>query len=162
MNHEQNPWIFPSVLGAGLIAGLRSFSAPAAVSGALAEHYALAARLTPALQALAVGEMLADKLPIMPARTTPPALAGRALSGALSGAVLADAAGHSRISGALLAGTAAIASSYAALAVRSALGQRLALPDPLVALVEDAVVIIAGRTLARRVAQQLDANAICT
>lgn len=158
MSHEQHPWIFPAVLGAGLIAGLRSFSAPAAVSVALAERYVLAAQLTPTLQVLAVGEMLADKLPIMPARTAPPALAGRAMTGALSGAALADAAGRSRITGALLAGAVAIASSYAALALRSALGQRLAVPDPLIALVEDAVVIVAGRTLAKSVAQQLAAS----
>jgi uncharacterized membrane protein len=155
MSHEQYPWIFPAVLCTGLIAGLRSFSAPAAVSLALAERYPRAAQLAPALQMLAAGEMLADKLPGMPARTTPPVLAGRALTGAISGAALADAAGRSRITGALLAGTVAIASSYAALALRSMLVQRLAVPDPLVALVEDAVVIVAGRTLATHVAQQL-------
>jgi uncharacterized membrane protein len=153
MSRERNSWIFPAVLGAGLIAGLRSFAAPAAVSAALAERYVLAARLAPALQALAAGEVLADKLPVMPARTTPPALLGRALTGAMSGAALANAGGRSRITGALLAGAAAIASSYAALALRSALGQRLALPDPLVALVEDAIVIVAGRTLATRTKQ---------
>jgi uncharacterized membrane protein len=160
MSRERHLRIFPAVLGAGLIAGLRSFSAPAAVSAALAARYALAARLTPALQALAAGEMLADKLPVMPARTTPPALAGRALTGAVSGAALANAAGRNRISGALLAGAAAIASSYAALALRSALGQRLAVPDPLIALVEDAIVIVAGRTLALRTAQQLAAGQV--
>jgi uncharacterized membrane protein len=155
MSRERHSWIFPAVLGAGLIAGLRSFSAPAAVSAALAEQDVLAARLTPTLQVLAAGEMLADKLPIMPARTTPLALSGRVLTGAISGAALADAAGRSWITGALLAGAAAIASSYAALALRSELGQRLAVPDPLVALLEDAVVIVAGRTLAMRAAQQI-------
>jgi uncharacterized membrane protein len=146
------------VLGTGLLAGLRSFSAPSAVSAALAERYDLAAQLVPIMQVLAVGEMLADKLPVMPARTTPPALVGRALTGAISGAALAAAAGYSRSAGALLAGTAAIASSYAALALRSAIGRRLAVPDPLVALVEDALVIVAGRALAKRTAQQFAAG----
>ena len=153
MNHKHHQsTIVSAALGAGVIAGLRSFSAPAAVSTALTEQYGLAERLKPALLALAAGEMLADKLPFMPARTAPVALAGRVLTGAMSGAALATAAGRNRITGALLAGAAAVVSSYAALALRSALSERLAVPDPLVALIEDAIVVVAGRTLAMHTA----------
>lgn len=150
MNTESQTTFLPAVVGAGLIAGLRSLSAPAAVSAALAEEYALAAQVAPALRVLAAGELVADKLPFMPARTAPVALAGRVLLGALAGAALAAAYRRSLLLGALIAGAAAIPSSYAGLALRSAAVERLGLPDPLVALVEDAVVVAAGRALRAR------------
>ncbi len=147
MSTESRVTFLPAVLCAGLIAGLRSMSAPAAVSAALSHEHALAARAAPALRALAAGEMLADKLPFMPVRTAPVALAGRVLLGALSGAALAAAYRRSLLVGALLAGATAIPSSYAGLALRSAAVQRLGLPDPLVALLEDALVVAAGHAL---------------
>lgn len=137
----------PAVLGAGLIAGLRSLSAPAAVSAALTEEFALAEHVAPALRVLAAGEMLVDKLPFMPARTAPPILAGRVLLGALAGAAVAIAYRRNLLVGALLAGAAAALSSFAGLALRTTATQRLGVPDPLVALVEDAMVVAAGRAL---------------
>jgi uncharacterized membrane protein len=137
----------PSVLVAGLIAGLRSFSAPAAVSAALTDEYDLAAQTAPALRALALGEMVADKLPFMPPRTAPLVLAGRVALGAGSGAALAIAHRRSPLLGALLAGLAAVVSSYAGLALRTSAARRLGAPDPLVALAEDAVVVAAARSL---------------
>jgi uncharacterized membrane protein len=136
-----------AVSGVGLIAGLRSVSAPAAVSAALSGENVFAARLAPILRLLALGEMVADKLPFMPPRTAPFVLAGRALLGAGAGAALAAARRRSWLAGALLAGLAAVASSYAGLALRSAAAERLGLPDQLVALAEDAVVVTAGRAL---------------
>lgn len=147
MNMDMQRGYLPAVLGAGLIAGLRSLSAPAAVSAALTDEFAIAAEVTPALRALAAGEMLADKLPFMPSRTAPLPLAGRALFGALAGMALAAAYRRNLLAGALLAGGAAIASSYAGLALRSSASRRLGVPDQLVALVEDAVVVAAGRAL---------------
>lgn len=147
MNTKRQATFLPAVLGAGLIAGLRSLSAPAAVSTALTEQHALAAQLAPALRVLAGGEMLIDKMPFMPARTAPVALAGRVLLGALAGMALAAAYRRSLLAGALLAGGTAILSSYAGLALRSTATQRLGIPDPLVALAEDAIVVAAGRAL---------------
>ncbi len=138
---------YPAVLAAGLLAGLRSLSAPAAVSSALATRAELAARAAPALRLLAAGEMVADKLPFMPDRTSPPILAGRALIGAAAGVVVASAYGRSRALGAVLAAAAAVAGSFGGLALRRTLGERLGLPDPLVALAEDAAVIGVGRAL---------------
>ncbi|HMQ32595.1 MAG TPA: hypothetical protein PKD53_17820 [Chloroflexaceae bacterium] len=139
---------YPSVVAAGLLAGLRSFSAPAAVSSALAGQAELAAQVAPALRLLAAGEMVADKLPFMPDRTSPPILASRVLLGAGAGVVVALAYGRSWVAAAAIAGAAAAAGSYAGLALRRALGERLGLPDQLVALAEDAAVIGVGRALA--------------
>lgn len=151
MDTKRQETFLPAVLGAGLIAGLRSVSAPAAVSAALTEEFALAAQLAPVLRVMAGGEMLIDKMPFMPARTAPVALAGRALLGAVAGVALAAAYRRSLLAGALLAGGTAILSSYIGLALRSSAVERLGLPDPLVALAEDALVVAAGRALSAEV-----------
>ena len=82
--------------GLGLIAGMRSMAAPALLSRHLAGRSArgrgaamrlLASRRTASvLTVLAAGEMVADKTPAIPDRTDPPALLGRIVMGALSGA----------------------------------------------------------------------------
>lgn len=147
MDTQRQDSYYPAVLGAGLIAGLRSFSAPAAVSSALAGQADLAAQAAPLLQLLAAGEMFADKLPFMPDRTSPPVLASRALIGGAAGAAVAAAYGRNLLLGAALAGSAAVLSSYVGLAMRRAATDRLGLPDQIVALAEDALVVSAGRAL---------------
>lgn len=151
MSSEKN--YYALVAAAGLIAGLRSASAPATVSTALERGdwpegddplVALATRLAPALRAMALGEMAADKLPSMPSRTAPPILAGRLLLGASSGVLLARAAGRNPLTAALLAGLMAVLSAFVGLRLRLLLSERLRMP--LVAgLVEDAVVVSAAR-----------------
>jgi uncharacterized membrane protein len=101
---------------------------------------ALAARFAPAIRALALGEMAADKLPGIPSRTAPPILAGRLLMGAGSGLLLARAAGRNPLMAALLAGLMAIVSSFIGLRLRTLLSERLRLPV-VAGLVEDAVVV---------------------
>jgi uncharacterized membrane protein len=147
MSSEKN--FYGLVAAAGLLAGLRSVSAPATVSTALARGdwargddalVALAARFAPAIRALALGEMAADKLPGIPSRTAPPILAGRLLMGAGSGLLLARAAGRNPLMAALLAGLMAIVSSFIGLRLRTLLSERLRLPV-VAGLVEDAVVV---------------------
>src|SRR5260370_8374971 len=82
----------------GVIAGLRSMTAPAVVSWAAhlgwlhLENTPLAflgSRYVPCiLSVLAIGELIADKLPKTPSRKTPGPFAARILTGALSGAPL--------------------------------------------------------------------------
>src|SRR6266699_4483459 len=82
----------------GVVAGLRSMTAPAAVSWAArlgwlhVENTGLAFlgfTFTPyILTVLAIGELIADKLPKTPSRKAPPGFMGRVLSGAVCGAVL--------------------------------------------------------------------------
>src|SRR6202165_4960072 len=82
----------------GVIAGLRSMTAPAVVSWAArlgwlhVENTGLAFlgfTYTPyILSVLAIGELIADKLPKTPSRKAPVPFVGRILTGALCGAAL--------------------------------------------------------------------------
>jgi uncharacterized membrane protein len=94
-----------------------------------------------ALAALALGELIADKLPSTPARTIPPALAFRAISGGFAGRSLAVAFAGDRVSGALAGALGAVVAAYAGIALRRAIVQTIGLPDAFVALGEDALAI---------------------
>src|SRR4030081_1809344 len=86
----------------GVIAGLRSMTAPAAVSwaarlGGLDLENTWLARLgfaaTPyILTVLAIGELVADKLPKTPSRKAPPGFIARLVTGALCGGAFGAAA----------------------------------------------------------------------
>jgi uncharacterized membrane protein len=113
---------------------------------------AFAVSAAPLLRALALGEMAVDKLPGIPNRTAPPALAGRILLGALSGFLLARASGRSVLPAVLLAGLAALASAFLGLRLRLLLGKLMPLPG-MAALIEDAVVFSAARAFVDRAGQ---------
>ncbi len=147
-----------AIVGLGLVAGMRTFSAPALLSTHLARRQpqpglgpplnALASRRAATLLSLlAMGELAGDKLPMTPARIEPPGLAGRALSGALVGATLAEAEGLPRATGALLGGLAALGGAFAAYHLRRRLGQRTRVPDPVLGGVEDAIAVGGGYAL---------------
>ena len=143
--------VFALAGGVGVVAGLRSLTAPAAV--------ALAARLgwlhlegtslgfmesKPALvifSLLAIGELIADKLPRVPRRTALAPLLARIVTGGLSGACLCASATQSLGSGAILGAVGAIAGAFGGYETRKRLVTRLNLPDFVVALVEDALAI---------------------
>ncbi len=97
------------------------------------------------VQLFAGGELIADKLPFVPARTDPLPLAARAASGAAVGAALSALEGWSLWVGAALGGAAAVAGAAAGYQARRALTQDKGLPDLAVALAEDAVVVGVGR-----------------
>ncbi len=98
-----------------------------------------------ALVLAAVGEMVADKLPFLPNRIDPLPLLGRAQWGGFAGAAAFAEAERSALVGAAIAGVAAVASAFAWFNVRRMATQTLGLPDPVVALAEDAVVLALGR-----------------
>ena len=83
----------------GLAAGLRTFSAPAAL--ALRTRPLNAPRRL--VLVVAAGELVADKLPSMPSRLARRGLTGRLLSSAISGQLVAGTAGAARGAGAALA-----------------------------------------------------------
>jgi uncharacterized membrane protein len=94
-------YLFAALIG--VIAGLRSMTAPAAVSwgaqlgwiklGASPVSF-LGGSIAPyILLVLAIGELIADKLPKTPSRKAPGPFIGRILTGALSGAALASVGG---------------------------------------------------------------------
>lgn len=156
MRDERNLKFYGLVAAVGVIAGLRSASAPAvastllergAWSGADDPVVALAVRFAPALRAAALAEMAADKLPMMPDRTIPPVLASRILIGALSAALLARAAARNPFVAALLGGLFAVAGAFAGLGLRRTLSDGLGIPNLPAGLIEDAVVVGGARAL---------------
>ncbi len=148
-------------LGLGAISGLRSMSGPALVSRAAAtrrlslEGTTLAFLGSPlvanTLLVAALGEFLADKLPMTPSRTSPPPLLGRAASGALVGAALFASYGRRAAPGAAVGSSAALAAAFAGERLRALAGEKAGLPDAVVALVEDAVVLLGGSHLLKGV-----------
>ncbi|HLT46742.1 MAG TPA: DUF4126 family protein [Rubricoccaceae bacterium] len=144
--------------GLGAVAGLRSMAAPALLSRRLARARGrgrnAAARLLGSpwavrmLPAFALGELVADKLPVTPARTEPTSLAGRVGSGALCGAAVAGWSGGPAVSAALVGAAAALGSSFLAYHLRKAAGESTGVPDPLLGLTEDALAYTAGARLA--------------
>ncbi|PAP75575.1 DUF4126 family protein [Rubrivirga marina] len=89
----------------------------------------------------AAGELIGDKLPITPARTDVAPLLGRIGSGALAGAAVAAVRRQNPILPALVGAASAAGSSFAMMELRKRAGEQFDLPDPAVAIVEDALAI---------------------
>jgi len=135
----------------GIVAGLRSMTAPAAVawaahlgwlnlSGTPLEFLGT----TPArylLLALMLGELVADKLPFTPSRKRPGPFIGRILSGALSGAALAAGLGQSLPAGAVAGALGGVAGTLGGYRARTGLVQGLRVPDYVIAVAEDIVAV---------------------
>jgi uncharacterized membrane protein len=135
----------------GLIAGLRSLTAPAAVSWAARlgwlhlENTWMAflgfAATSYIISVLAIAELIADKLPNTPSRRAPVGFIARIVTGALSGAALG--AGGSWVIG-LVAGVAgAIVGTLGGYEFRVRLVKATGGKDLPIALLED-VIAIAG------------------
>ena len=143
------------------IAGLRTAAAPALLSRAVRRGDVGGLQDTPfaalgspkvstALRLMMIGEMVADKTPFVPSRTSPPALLGRALSGALVGATLFVSEGRRGTSGAALGALCAVAAAYAGERLRVKGTEKLGLPDLALAFVEDRIVLFGGTRLLRK------------
>jgi uncharacterized membrane protein len=138
----------------GLVAGLRSMTAPAVVAWAAYLGWIhlegsplafLGSRWAVALFSLcAIAEFIADQLPKTPARTTPGPLGARIVFGALTGAALAIAGAQSGWLGAFLGIAGAVVGAYAGYHSRVGLVRSLGLPDPAVAIPEDLLAIGLG------------------
>ena len=144
----------------GVIAGMRTMTAPALVSYKLSHtepsrsvgpplsdsnlHFMTSATTTNVLAVLAGGELIADKLPNTPDRIGQPQVWGRIASGALSAAALTEADGESAPIGAIIGALGAVAGAFAFFHLRRWLTHEQGLPDPLVAVAEDALTIGAG------------------
>jgi uncharacterized membrane protein len=138
----------------GVIAGLRSLTAPAAVSWATHLHWLNLQNtplsfmgMTAAVVVFSLGavtELVADKLPFAPSRLKPPGLIGRIVFGGLSGACLAFAGGQSAAIGAVLGAVGGVAGAFTGYQVRTRLVKALKVPDLVIALLEDAVAIAGG------------------
>ena len=152
--------VIRKALGLGVVTGLRSMSGPALLSRAVVdgrvqnlEDTRFAALGSPktaiALSVLQVGELVGDKLPATPGRTNPLPLLGRAGFGALVGAALFVSEERGLLSGGLLGSGAAVTAAYAGEKLRASIGESTALPDQVVALFEDGIVLLGGSLLLR-------------
>jgi uncharacterized membrane protein len=142
----------------GLVAGLRSLTAPAVVSwGARLgwihlENSPLAflgAAVTPWIfTLLALVELVSDQLPSTPSRKSTPGLIARILMGALSGAAF-GVAGGSLVVGAIVGVAGAVAGAFGGYEVRTRLAAAFGKDRP-VAFIEDAVAIAGALLLVVR------------
>lgn len=151
---------FWQTVGLSTVAGVRSMTAPALLSGNLTRLRPAGLAQSPlrllqkpwvatGLKLMAASEMAADKLPQMPNRTAPPVLLGRLLSGALVGATLYKANRGSSWSGALLGGSVAVAATFGSFWLRTTGAKKLGLPVTLVGGLEDVLVIGGGLALVK-------------
>jgi uncharacterized membrane protein len=142
--------------GLGAVTGLRSMTGLAVLSRTYADRRVpwRASRLREWLArdavantviALALGELVADKLPGVPDRIAPGPLFGRGLIGAVLGALVAGA--DQRAAGAAAGAATAIVAAYLGWFARREAGRATFLPDPVVALVEDGLAVTAAREL---------------
>lgn len=142
-------YVFVLAFGIGIVAGLRSLTAPAVVAwGAhlswLHLHASPLAFMESSIAVavfslLAIGELAADKLPIIPKRTAPAPLIGRIITGGLCGACLCASAAQSLVVGSLLGGIGGLTGAFLGYRIR----QRLDLhtKDIVVAVCEDVVAV---------------------
>lgn len=133
----------PLVLGA--VSGIRSMAGPAFAARRFGSRRGLARALT----FLAANEFFVDKLPGIPPRTHPLSLAARAVSGALVASV-GPGNRRERIVRGILGAGSAVATAFAFTRLRGVALRRSKTFGTLVALGEDALVILAQRRIAAR------------
>ena len=142
-------YVFVLALGIGVVAGLRSLTAPAVVAwGAHLSWLNLhgsplafmgSTTAVAILSVLAIGELIADKLPMIPKRTAPAPLMARVVTGGLCGACLCATVEKSLLAGALLGGMGGIVGAFLGYRIRRRLD--LNFKDLVVAICEDVVAV---------------------
>jgi uncharacterized membrane protein len=152
--------VFALAFGIGVVTGLRSMTGPAVVCWAAhlgwlkLEESRLALMgstvATYAFSAFAIGELIADKLPFIPNRTSPGPLFGRIVLGALCGATLCAAGGYSLAVGSILGGLGGVVGAFGGYQARKRLVAKLGCPDWVIAVLEDVVAVGGGLFLVSR------------
>lgn len=143
----------------GVVAGLRSLTAPAVVAwaaflGWLNLHGTWASWVgniitVVILTLLAIAELVNDKLPKTPPRTAPPVFVARLITGAFAGAVLGTMWGHKWVWAGLGAGIiGAVLGTLGGYQARTRLVAATGGKDLPIALLEDAVAILGGFAIA--------------
>lgn len=146
--------------GIGVVAGLRSLTAPAVV--AIAAHLGwinlhdsplafMGSKWTVGIFiVLALVELVADQLPNTPARTAAVGLSARIVTGGLCGACLAVAGGAALAVGAVSGAIGGVAGAFGGYHTRVGLVRSLRVPDIAIAVPEDIVAIGLGLFLVSR------------
>lgn len=148
------------VFAIGLVAGLRSMTAPAAVAWAAHAGWIHLAGSPLAFMGsfsavaiftlAALGEFVADLLPMTPARTSAFPLTARVAVGLLTGACLAVAGDASIWLGALVGMLGAIAGAFGGYQARVGLVRALRVSDIAIAIPEDLVAVGLGLLVVSR------------
>ena len=134
----------------GLFAGLRSLTAPAVTAWAVhlgrlrIDRPLSLIGSTPSvaiLTALAIVELVADKLPNMPNRTAPRGLIARIVTGSLTGACVAAGAAQRPLLGGVLGAIGGVAGCFGGYQARTRVVKALGTRDIYIALAEDLVAI---------------------
>ena len=135
----------------GFVAGLRSLTAPAAVSwaahlswldlGSSALAFMGSTLAVIIFSVAAMAELAADLHPATPKRTSPGPLLGRIVLGGLSGAALTVAGHRSLLAGALLGGIGGLIGAFGGYQARTRITAALERPK-LIAIVEDIIAIV--------------------
>lgn len=146
-----NALLIAAAVGIGFVAGLRSMLAPAAVAWAV--HFGwLNLHASPfaftetslalvAFSLLALGELVADLLPIVPKRTALVPLLARMLSGGFCGACLFASANRPLTMGAAFAALGGVIGAFAGYEFRRRLVANLKIKDVVAALGEDLIAL---------------------
>jgi uncharacterized membrane protein len=144
-------YVFAVAGGIGVVAGLRTLMAPAAIAWAVRLGWInlhgspfafMESRFAvPIFSLLAIGELIADLLPTIPRRTAIAPLLARILSGGFCGACVCASAGQSLALGAAAGATGAVIGAFAGYETRRYLVKKRNIRDHFVALGEDAVAI---------------------
>jgi uncharacterized membrane protein len=144
--------LYGLALLAGIVAGSRTFTAPAAVSWAARLGYLnldgswlafMGYSWTPWIfTLLAIVEMVGDQLPSTPSRKVPMQFGARIVSGALSGATIGAAAG-SWIIGLIAGAIGAVIGTFGGAEIRARMAKAFGRDAP-AAFIEDAGAIILG------------------
>jgi uncharacterized membrane protein len=144
----------------GVIAGLRSLTAPAVVAWAAHRHWLNllnsplsfmgSAAAVVVFTLLALGELVADQLPSTPSRTEPPGLLARVILGGLSGAAVAVSGSQSITLGAIVGVAGGLTGALGGYQARTRIVRVLQVPDFLIACVEDAIAIGGGLFIVSR------------
>ena len=153
--------IYARAIALGVVAGLRSplplaLLALAANQGSFGAHSGPPLGLLRSRAALGVlglsagGELIADKLPIVPNRNELGPLAGRVVIGGTVGAALTHEVGRPALSGALLGGIGAVVAANGAYYARVWLGRVTGVPDPVWGGVEDVLAVALGLLAVRQ------------
>jgi len=141
----------------GFVAGLRALTAPALVSWAAHMGWLhlegtplafMGSTIAVAIfTVLALVEYVTDLLPKTPARTAPPGLIARLVTGALSGACLAVSGSSSWLLGAVLGAIGAVIGTFGGYKARTGLVKALNVKDIFIAIPEDLIAIGLGYLL---------------
>src|SRR5260370_12468801 len=154
------PQVLLLAFGIGVIAGVRSLTAPAVVAWAahggwlnlhnISLSFMGSTAAVAIFTILAVVELVADQLPSTPARTKPTGLIARIILGGLSAAAVALAGGQSAAVGGVLGAVGGVVGAFVGYRARTGLVRALKVPDFVIAVLEDLVAVAGALFLVTR------------